>query len=524
MGDIQKTTTHQTLAEAAPDNAQYMTRGGLLARNTVLNYFGQGALLIVGFFAIPFLIKGLGTDRFGILTLVWMVIGYFSLFDLGMGRAMTMLVSEKLGAGYAQEIPTLVWTSLFLMLVLGLAGGVFVGLLSPWLVHNVLKIPDELQVETLHALYLLALSIPIVIISTGLRGILEAHQRFDLTNGVRIFVGFFTFLSPFLALHFSQSLFPVVGVLVAGRFISWLINLLLCLYVVPTLRRGVTLQREAIRPLIRFGSWMTVTNVVGPFMVYLDRFLIGALVSVTAVAYYATPYEIVTKLWLIAGGLVSVLFPAFSTSFVQDLNRTALLFVRSVKYVFLALFPITLVIVTLAHEGLDIWLGSEFAQNSTRVLQWIAVGVFINSLAQVAFALIQGAKRPDITAKLHLLELPFYLITFWWLINAKGIEGAAIAWVARVTVDTFCLFGLAYRLILNNVSIILSNLLTLGSAFLILALGSLLSDPVMKGLFLTLTLLSFALAAWFIILVPDERAFIGNRFKSIKVLRSTLKK
>ena len=34
-------------------------------------------------------------------------------------------------------------------------------------------------------------------------------------------------------------------------------------------------------------------------MVYLDRFVIGAVISVTAVAYYATPYEIVTKIGII---------------------------------------------------------------------------------------------------------------------------------------------------------------------------------------------------------------------------------
>ncbi len=63
---------------------------------------------------------------------------------------------------------------------------------------------------------------------------------------------------------------------------------------------------------------MTVTNVVGPVMVTMDRFLIGAMISITAVAYYTTPYEMVTKLWLIPAAMVGVMFPAFSTS----LNKT----------------------------------------------------------------------------------------------------------------------------------------------------------------------------------------------------------
>lgn len=73
---------------------------------------------------------------------------------------------------------------------------------------------------------------------------------------------------------------------------------------------------------------MTVTNIVGPLMTYMDRFLIGAFISVTAVAYYATPYEVVTKFWLIPSALVGVLFPAFSTALAHDRQRAGQLFGR----------------------------------------------------------------------------------------------------------------------------------------------------------------------------------------------------
>ena len=76
--------------------------------------------------------------------------------------------------------------------------------------------------------------------------------------------------------------------------------------------------------------------------------------------------------------------------------------------------------IALAQDGLRLWLGPEFAQHSFRVLQWLAVGVFINSLAQVPFSLLQGVGRPDITATLHLIELPLYLGVLWWLIPARA--------------------------------------------------------------------------------------------------------
>jgi O-antigen/teichoic acid export membrane protein len=490
-----------------------LTHGSLLTRNTVLSLIGQGSPLVVAIFAIPLLIRGLGTDRFGILTLMWMVVGYFSLFDLGMGRALTKLVAENLGAGQEQEIPVLVWTSMFLMLLAGLLGTAAVCLFSPWLVRSALKIPKAIQSETLYALYVLALAIPIVISTAGLRGILEAHQRFDLCNAVRIPMGIFTFLGPLLVLPFSRNLLPIVTISVIGRLFAWLASLLLCFYIMPSLRRGIALRKVAVRRLLSFGSWMTVTNIISPLMVYMDRFLIGAFLSVTAVAYYATPYEVVTKLWIFPGALVSVLFPAFSTSFVQDHNRTGILFRQGVKYLFLVLFPLTLVIVTMAHEGLSIWLGAEFAHHSTGVLQWLAVGVFINSLAHIPFALVQGVGRPDLTAKLHLIELPFYLLVVWWLIHAYGIDGAAIAWVARVAVDTGVLFVMAMWFLPGHKAIVRRMALTMVLALFSFGVACLPEGVTVKGVFLSMTLSAFVLGAWFQILSPEERQAVQSRFK-----------
>jgi len=499
------------------DKQANLTRGHHLVRNVLWNLLGTGAPLLVAIVAIPLLIEGLGLPRFGVLTLAWMVVGYFGLFDLGLGRALTKLVAEKLGAGQDDEIPALIWTAMSLMVILGVLGAVVVAALSPWLVRGVLNIPSELQPETLTAFYLLAASIPIVIGATGLRGILEAHQRFGLVNAVRIPLGIITFLGPVAVLPFSNSLVPVVAVLVIARLVSWCAYAVLCLYIEPVLRHSVSMHRAMVRPLINFGGWMTITNIVGPLMVSLDRFLIGAMVSMTAVAYYATPYEVVTKLWIIPGALMGVVFPAFAAALVQDRARAARLFDRAVNYIFLSLFPVVLIIVTLAREGLTLWLGSEFAGNSSLVLQLLAVGVFINSHAHVPFGLVQGAGRPDLTAKLHLIELPFYLLILWWLLDAYGIVGAAIAWVLRVTVDTMFLFIMAHRL-LSSVSPFTVRLVPMaGMALFVLALGAVIPGLAMKGLFLLLVLLIFAAVAWFVILATDERKIIRSHLKTILI-------
>ena len=494
-----------------------LTSGRLLARNTVYNLIGQVVPLIAAFFSIPFLIDGLGTDRFGVLMLAWMVIGYFSLFDMGLGRALTKLIAEKLGSGDVNEIPALAGTGLFLMSVLGLTGTFAVAALTPWLVHNALKITPFLQVETSRSLFLLAVSIPIVISTAGIRGILEAYQHFGAINLLRVPMGSFTFIGPLIVILFSKSLVTVVAVLVAGRALSWALHLFVCLRLIPVLRLGIKIKRVLIFPLFSFGGWMTISNIIGPLMVYFDRFLIGAMVSMAAVAYYTTPYEVVTKLWFIPGALVFVLYPAFSTMVGHDPIRTARFFTRGTNYILMALFPLILITITLSHEGLALWIGSEFADKSAQVLRWIALGVFINSLGQIPYAFLQGAGRPDITAKLHLFELLFYLPAVWLLIVVYGIEGAAVAWAARMVVDTLILFGISRRILFAADLLQKRFIFIVIGALFAMGLGFFVVGAVFKVFFLFFSLTSFFVTEYFFILSTDEKTYFLSRFKLIPI-------
>ena len=500
-----------------------LTSGRLLARNTIWNLFGQLLPMAVGVIAIPPLVRVLGVGRFGVLSLAWIVIGYFSLFDLGMGRALTKLVADKIGGNDEAAIPPLVWTSLFLMLALGVIGGLITLAISPWLVHTALKVPMALQHETLLSFQLLAASIPVVTVTSGLRGILEAQQRFRVLNFIRIPTSIFSFAGPLLVLPFSHSLVPVIVILIIGRLLGGLAHLLACFHAMPALRHSPVIHRAIVAPLVRFGGWMTVSNIVGPLMVYSDRFLIGGLLSVSAVAYYTTPFDLAGRLSFIPVAVTGVLFPAFATSLANNPDRTALLSSRGIKYIVLAMFPIILVTITFAPDGLRLWLGPVFASHSQSVLRWIALGIFINSIACVPFTLLQSAGRPSVTAKLHLLELPLYLVAVWVLTKRLGIEGAAIAWTARIVVDTTLLFFFADRMLQHRPKFIVRLTATMTASLIVLGAGTLPQTLIEKTAFCLAALLVFALAA-FIGMAPDERDLIQRlrRRKALKVQSSSV--
>ena len=417
-----------------------------LAGNVFYSFWGFVIPLLLAFVTIPILIRHLGTARFGLLTIGWMILGYFSLFDLGLGRTLVKVIGEKLAKNETQDIPALYWTSLLLMSGIGL---LVVAVLLPFsgsLASAIKQISPELTPEAVSTFRILTLGIPFVVFTAGLQGVVEGRQNFKLIGLLRVVNGTLTCGGSGAAALITRRIDLICMMLIFGRILYGILCFVIDLHILPVLRT-ISIDMHHARTLLGFGGWLTVSNLVGPLLVYFDRFLVGAWISLEAVAYYVTPYEIVTKSNVITTALISVLFPAFAGQFAVHREGAAVTYLRARKTLSLLLFPLALAFVVLGNSGLSWWLGGEFARQGTIVMQLLAIGIFINGPAQIAFVLIQAAGRPDFTAKWHLVQIPLYLSVLYFAMHGYGLGGAAGAWAFRVAIDAIVLFWFANKLL-----------------------------------------------------------------------------
>ena len=485
-----------------------LASGRLLVRNVGLNALGWLLPVVLALGAIPVLVRALGTERFGVLSLAWTMVGYFSLFDLGLGRALTQLVSERLGREAHDELPSLTWTALWMMAPLGILGGAAVALMAPWLVTSVLKIPAALQAESVRAFQILGIAIPFTVSTAGFRGILEATQDFARVNALRVPLALLTFLGPLAVLPWSATLPATVGVLALGRAILWWAHVVQCRRAFPPVRRVVAPDRAMVRPLLAVGGWMTVSNIVSPLMYSLDRFAVSAVLSIVAVTYYATAYEAVTRLWIVTSVLLPVLFPALALAVQRDRAHAAQLLDRGGRAGLFAVFPAALAIIAFAPEWLGVWLGADFARHAAPLAQGLAVAVFVNIAGQVAYTLLQATGRADLTGKLHLVELVPYLGALWALLHGLGTVGVVVAWGARVAFDTAVLLWLGGRVVPETRPVLRRlALMTLVGAPALLVPAWLPTRGARTG-YAIVVLVGFAVAVWTRLVAAEERALV----------------
>ncbi|EMN0395304.1 TPA: flippase [Citrobacter freundii] len=417
-----------------------------ILKNSSWTLLGQLLPLLTALICVPVLINKLGNERFGFLSIAWMVIGYFSLFDFGLGRAITFTLSKRIAEG--GNTKSVVDTALRFLLIIGIIIGAIFYIVSGVIVSHVLNVSPGMQNEASEGLRWLGLGLPFVIITIGLRGVLEAYSEFRKISLISIPSGSLLFIMPTLVSLYSNNLSYVFWSLVVVRcFQSFLFYKVTIAIQEFDFRNKI--NRKELNNLLRFGSWMTVTNIVSPIMVNMDRFIIGAKLSVSVVTSYVVPFDMITKALVIPSAMSSVFFPEFAKKIAAGDNASKLL-KKSMWLLTLVFMPPLLIVFVFSHQLLSLWINSDFADGSYIILRILCVGVFANGLAYLPFSFIQGSGRSDITAKIHVLELIVYLPILIVLLNYLGLIGAAYAWLIRVVLDLILLTSYSFKRARSN--------------------------------------------------------------------------
>ncbi|MDR7420727.1 MAG: flippase [Armatimonadota bacterium] len=416
----------------------------LLVRNGMFNLAAQVVPFVIGLVSVPAIVHGLGTERFGVLIFTWTLLGTFSVFDLGLGWAVTKFVAEALGRGDRSVIPGIVWSGVGGQALFGTIGGAVLIIGAAPLALRFLHVAPEHHAEAIRAFQIVGLTLPIVLISVSFRGALEAAQRFELSAAAKAVSSASTYLVPAGGVLAGWGLPGILGALLGVRFLLLAATAAACVRVFGLPLAPRLLDRDRMRRLASFGAWVAVSGLVG-LTLSADRFLIGNALTMTALTYYTIPLVLIGRLTSLAGNLASVLFPAFSTLNAQDLDRVRLLFGRTVKYVILLAGPVFGLVAVTARDILRVWLGDAIAAQTTPILQILSAGAMLQVLAIIPYTLLQGCGRSDLTARFHLIEAPLYLGAVWWLVQSQGIRGVAAAWSARSALELSLLLWAAKR-------------------------------------------------------------------------------
>lgn len=451
-----------------------------ISKHTTYNLAGSVIPIGVTLITVPLYLEVVGLERYGILNICWVVLGYVGFLDLGLGPAVSQKIASA-GNDDGDGAEAVFWTAVWLSLAAGFVSAllVYAGA-AAYFASGSLASPFSEEIR--EAVPLLGLMLPIGMLSGVAAGALQGRQRFLALNLISSTSATLTLVLPLAAAYFwAPTLSALLVGALAARMFGLILNYWTSFRAVP-LSRPAFPKRTLVPALMKLGGWMTVSTALTPFFVTIDRLAIGAMIGAAAVAAYAIPSSLIARMAIVPWGLASALFPRFAAGSEAERRHLMSLALSAVAVV---MTPLCLLVIAIVAPFFAFWIGQDLAAISSPVAYLLIVGAWANGIALVPFTMLQGSGRADVAAKINLLEVVPYLLLLGGCLLLFGLTGAALAWAITRAVDCGLLF---WRAGVSRASLrILAapGLLLLASAAAALALGGL-----SRGLILGLLVLA----------------------------------
>lgn len=405
-----------------------------LKRNTLYNLSGSLLSTAAALITVPLFIHKIGTEKYGVLAIIWLFIGYFGVFDLGLSRATANQVA-KLPDN--QDRANVFWTAILLNAVIGLVGGVVLYFVGGFLFQHALKMPASMRASSVVMMPWLAAAVPVATITGVLTGTLEGCERFLLVNSLQVCGSILLQVIPLtVAFLIGPDLQWLIGSAILARLVTTVPFFVGTLRVLPVGRIRMP-SRHWAKVLFGYGAWVTVSNIIAPVFNSVDKFMIGGISGLSSVTYYAVPERLSRQASIFPGALARTLFPRLSAGEHQTARDTA---GRSLRALIAVLTPATVLMVLGIRPFLAHWIDPGFAVLAGPVGAVVSLSIWINGLAYVPYALLEARGRPDLTAKFHIFEIVPHLGLLWYCLHRFGLIGGAWALVFVSALDAGLLF------------------------------------------------------------------------------------
>lgn len=410
-----------------------------IKKNTFLNLLGFGVPALVGVISIPFLLHKMGTEAFGVFTLVGTIIGYLSIFDFGLGNALTQQVAANRALGRENEIPALIKVGFIFTFMIGAAAGVFIFAFSVDIAEAWLGAGSRFTSDAIAALVITAVAVPFTTTTSALRGVLEGNEDFRTVNVLRVAQGSLNFLLPLVFVYcYSNSISSAVSSILLLRVVIFIS------YVKHSVIRSSLFSTDKIKvkahvTLFSTGAWITLANIVSPLMVTCDRFFISPILGAASVSIYTVPLEALMRLLILPTAISNALLPRLAALDGTDSGLRDSTYRRAYITNAAVLTILALILAFNAGTILELWIGREFAMRSESIFVILTVGIFFNGLAHVPYAAIQARGKARASAIARVVEASAYIPCLIVCINYFGLIGAAVAWAVRALIDLIIL-------------------------------------------------------------------------------------
>lgn len=382
--------------------------------------------LAVSFLIAPFFLRILGTESYGAWELIIALLGYASLLEFGLGAAMIRETAAADGAGDPERVSLVFSNAAFVLGLAGILAFLLLAAASP-VAGPLMGSRPQMYSQTTLATFITAVNVLVTFGVSILAALAMGMRQFLFLNTFRMVSISLSALVTFLVL----SEWPEHG-LVNLALVACVGNIIQVFVLTGLIRKRMRLRFSRrlvswfeIRKLFRFGISSSLLESSSKIVSGAAPFIVSHLLGLATVPYFAIGKRLVEYGYSLAGAIGYPLMPHFAA---KAGNAVALRdsWMQATKFLQLITLAMPIALYLFAPSFIALWMGPDFAERSTVVVQILSVGMLFQAVSCNCGALIVSKGRHGRLAKLAMLTaLPCLAVTaafgYWF-----GLAGIAI--------------------------------------------------------------------------------------------------
>lgn len=423
-------------------------------RNVIANYLGQGWSVLMSLAFIPFYIKYLGIEAYGLIGVFTLLQAWMSLLDMGITPTLNREMARfKAGTHSPESIRDLlrsmeiVYTGIALLVIL------IVWVISPWFAGSWLKAKNLSLSTVIQAINVMGFVVATRLWEDVYKGAIQGMQQQVWLNGVQAglatlrwagVLGLMAWVSPSIQVFFvwqgAVSLLSVA--LCARQTYKWL----------PDASRSGKFSLAAIRAVRRFAAGMVVTTLLALLLTQIDKLLLSKLLTLDQFGYY-------TLAAMLAGGLIQLIVPINAAIYPrlteliarQDTEAVVKTFHEACQWMSAIIVPPALVLSVFSAPVLSFWIGDPvITAAAAPILSLLVLGTMFNAFMNVPYILQLAHGWTGLTVRMNMIAVLIIIPAIFWAVPRYGAIGAAWAWLALNLGYVLIGIHLMYRRLLSG--------------------------------------------------------------------------
>jgi O-antigen/teichoic acid export membrane protein len=397
-----------------------------LLAGTLTKYLFLVVTIVIGIFLMPFTVRHLGKEDYGLWMLVASMTAYFQLLDLGYGNGLVRQVTQADARGDEEAMNDalstfmVVYSGMGLVVLLGVAG------LMHFVVPRFPNLdPDRLRTAQL-ILGMLGVRVAVGFPMSVFGAVTTARQRFALTSGIAIAVAVAQALATYFLLTASYGVVPLVAATTSLSLLSYVAYAAAARRTFPGLRLAVSrFSRRHVREVTMFSLSLFLVGIAVHVGRSVDSLIVGASFGTAAVAVYIVAVRLAEYQRQLCGQFSGLLFPVvvrFDTG--RDIAALRATLVDGTRIALALVTGVTLCVFAFGRPLVESWMGHGF-EASIAPLYILTIASIIVVAQGPSGIILLATGRERFVAAAALVEITLHAMLGVVLARRFGLTGVA---------------------------------------------------------------------------------------------------